>query len=111
MINPSACSFEEMYRNEDEGYTVFYFIYPKDMTETRFNLGLDEFTDDDVQSMCISVTVYDYGAYDMMMSPTVIAKDDENGQLMLDIDWEPLESGVNYTHGTFMEIMKLVPRK
>lgn len=86
MIDVSKCEFEESFA--DEECTVYYFTYPKDLSETEFYSEEDY---GDVFCMCISVSVYDNGDCFLAMSPTV-----EDGDCLMDVDWRDLYEGENY---------------
>ena len=103
MIDPKKCEYEDYFFDEQYRSEVYYFTYPKDFGEARF---LPEHEYGRVVSMCVSLTVYDGGDYEMMMSPTV--EEDEN--CLSDVDWVLLEYGVNYTYETVSELLKKMKR-
>lgn len=102
MIDANKCEFEESFRTD--GGVVHYFIYPKDLGEVRFHFD-DEYNENDIVSMCISLTVDEEGNYYMQISPTV----DEDDAL-LDIDWQDLHLGHNYTEDTVNILLDKVQR-
>lgn len=90
MIDINKCEYEEMYRNAEEGFTVYYFTYPKDLSVREFDP--EGSYEGCVCAMCISLTVYDDGEPDLQMSPTIEYEDG-----LLDVDWRDLYEDVHYT--------------
>lgn len=92
MIDAGKCEYEEGFRDEDLGIDVFYFIYPKDLSETEFYPEEDYGV---VVSMCISLTIFDGGDIMLQMSPSIQEED-----RLVDVDWRDLFDGENYTDTT-----------
>lgn len=99
MIDTSKCEYEESFKDDDLDLEVFYFTYPKDLQEIKFYTE----EDDDVVNMCISLTRYKNGQITLQMSPTIQDED-----YMIDIDWEDLCEGENYTEETIAELLAKV---
>lgn len=97
MIDPSKCEFEEAIHDSEFG-PVYYFTYPKDLSETEFYSEEDY---GNVVCMCISVSVLSDGTFCLAMSPTV-----EEGDAMFDVDWRDLYPGVNYDEAIFLKLLK-----
>ena len=103
MIDPDRCEYEDRFFNEEDHSETYYFTYPKDFGEALF---LPENEYGNVVGMCVALIVYDGGDYEIMMSPTV----EEPENCFSDVDWTPLEYGVNYTYKTVSELLKKVKR-
>ena len=99
MIDINNCHFEESAHLENE--TVYYFTYPKDLSETEFYPEEDY---GNVVSMCISLTVSNDNKleYYMQMSPTI-----EEGSSLIDVDWRDLYIGENYTDDMVSSLLNL----
>lgn len=100
MIDASKCEYEESYHEPDCQCDVHYFTYPKDLKECNF---CQEKEYGNVLCMCISLSVYENGEYDMAMSPTV-----EEGDSLMDVDWKDLDMGINYTEETISNLLNKV---
>lgn len=99
MIDVSRCNFEEAYINSVDEFAVFYYYYPKDLSEVEF-CSEEEYGE--VVFSCIALTIYPDRYVTMQMSPTVI----EDG-VVVDVDWRDLEADVNYTYDDVYKLVKL----
>lgn len=97
MIDVSKCEFEESFRGEN--CTVYYFTYPKDLTETEFYSEEDY---GNVFCMCISLTVLEDGECCLAMSPAV-----EEVDCLMDVDWRDLYEGINYQPETILALLNM----
>lgn len=105
MIDVRKCEYDESFSEEDFGCVIHYFNYPKDMDEIKFD---DEKEYGNVVGMCISLSVYDNGIFDMQMSPTI---ETEEGGSFIDVEWRPMREGENYTEETVHALLNLVPER
>ena len=102
MIDVSKCEYEESHHDIDCGCDVHYFTYPKDLGECEFYSEEDY---GNVFCMCISLTVYENGEYNIAMSPTV-----DEGDSLIDVDWRDLHEGINYTWEMIPELIRKTKR-
>lgn len=96
MIDYSKCEFEDHFRDEELSTDVYYFIYPEKYELDRFDLE----PDDNVVSMCIALSVYDFDNVTLQISPTV-AEEDE----LSDVDWRDLCPGIDYDERIDVEML------
>ena len=97
MIDVSKCEYEESYHDPDCRHDVHYFTYPKDLGECEFYSEEDY---GNVFCMCISLTVYENGEYEIAMSLTI-----DEGDSLIDVDWRYLHKGINYTEEMVPELL------
>ena len=96
MIDLTKCEFEEHFRDDELETDVYYFIYPEPFELFRFDLE----PTDNVISMCISLSVYDYDDVTLQISPTVVEEDE-----LSDVDWRGLCPGIDYDERTDVEML------
>ncbi len=96
MIDLTKCEFEEHFRDDELETDVYYFIYPELFELSRFDLE----PTDNVISMCIALSVYDYDDVTLQISPTVAEED-----VLSDVDWRALCPGIDYDERTDVEML------
>lgn len=98
MIDASKCEFDDCFVREDDEGVVYYFTYPADFSDKRFQKG----DYGDVVSMEISMEYYNKEFY-LEMSPTVMT--DEG---LTDVDWKELYENIDYDLNTVVVLLEKV---
>lgn len=99
MLDATKCEFEEAFHDGEIG-DVYYFTYPKELGEELIGRVKPPEPGDKIVSMCVSLTMYGAGFFDLAISPTV-----ENGDSLSDMNWHDLYDGIHYDGASTIGIL------
>lgn len=98
MIDVSKCKYEESFIHD--GYTVHYFILPKEELE-KYGDFYGEEDYGNVVFACLSLTFNENDDYYVQLSPTI---EEDDGYS--DVDWRDLYDGIHYNDDTIIQLLK-----